>query len=375
MTSSATHVHPSTIDALLMRGGTSRGLFVSGTDLPSTGVARDDFILRLLGRGDPLQVDGLGGGNPSTSKLVAVTPSTEPDIDLDYLYAGVVPGTTRVTYEGNCGNLTAAVGMYGLLRGWLTAAGDHAEFILRNLNTSGRIRVQQPLEAGAAARRGSYAMDGIEGLGAEVVTTYLEPSGATLGALLPTSHECDIVSVHGVGAIPVSIVDVTSGYVFVEASSIGLTGHEHPDELNGQPDVLAVLEAVRGSSAAVLGLVDEPGQAASRSPGTPRLAIVASPDPEVVATGHVVARAFAGGRVHHALSVTGAMCIAAAAALEGTVVHRVARRRDPQADIVVTHPKGAISVKVELASSTPLRVVSTTVSRTARLLMSGVVHL
>jgi 2-methylaconitate isomerase len=375
MTSSPGHVRRPTIDALLMRGGTSRGLFVAGADLPTAGPARDELILRLLGSGDPLQVDGLGGGNPSTSKLVAVTPSTEPETDLDYLYAGVVPGTTRVTYEGNCGNLTAAVGMYGLLSGWLTATGDHAELILRNLNTGGRIKVRQPLEGGLAATAGSYAMDGIEGTGAEVVTSYLEPAGGTLGALLPTSHERDVVTAPGVGAIPVSIVDVTSGYAFVEASSLGLSGHEHPDELNGRPSVLAALEAVRGSSAVLLGLVDEPGQAASRTPGTPRLAMVASPHPDGEAKAHVVARAFAGGRVHHALSVTGAMCIAAAAVLEGTVVHRVACRRDPPSDIVVAHPKGAVSVTVELATTTPLRVVSTTVSRTARLLMSGEVHL
>jgi 2-methylaconitate cis-trans-isomerase PrpF len=363
------------IDTLMMRGGTSKGLFVAADDLPSDPDQRDQTVLGLLGAADPLQVDGLGGGNPSTSKLIAVERARTEGIALEYLYAAVTPGSQRVAYDGNCGNLTAAVAMYGFLSGLIESTEDVATVMLRNRNTGIRVRVRQPMVNGSPAVVGSYAVDGISRTGAEIVTTYLDPAGSVLGALLPTRRSVDELVVDGQGSTTVSIVDVTSPYVFVDAADFGLAGFETPEQLNADASLRAAMERVRAHAAVHLGLVETADEAATGSPGLPRLALVARPRPPATAPGdssHLVVRAFAGGRIHHALSVTGAMCAAAAALLPGTVVADAAcevRADDP---VRVEHPKGVTEVAVDLVDDgTGTRVAGTSVSRTARPLLHG----
>ena len=362
------------IETMIMRGGTSKGLFVRAADLPAPGAERDALVLSLLGAGDELQVDGLGGGNPSTSKLIAVSSTCAPDAELEYLYAAVTPGRERVEYSGNCGNLTAAVAMYALLMGEIKSDADTAVVTLLNLNTQTRIRVRQPMRGGRPVVDGDYRMDGVARLGAEIVTSYLDPGGSMLGSLLPTGRAVDEIEAGALGRIPVSFVDVTSAYQFVPAAFFGLDGSETPMELNTRPDLLTGLEAVRAQGAVALGLVERVEDAAVVSAGVPRLALVAPPrqTDEEANGAQVEARAFSGGRIHHAISVTGSMCLAAAALLPGTVVADVAD--DPRAGtpVRIGHPKGVAEARVELSlgEGSP-EVRSTSVSRTARPLMSG----
>ena len=360
---------PRTIPTLLMRGGTSKGLFVATEDLPPAGPERDDVILALLGGGDRLQVDGLGGGNPSTSKLVAVGPAADGEADLEYLYAAVSPGSSRVSYEGNCGNLTSAVVMYALHTGVIAGTGDVATVTLRNVNTGVRVRIAQPLTDGAPTADGHYRMDGVDRAGAEITTMYLDPAGSVLGTLLPTGSAHDVLPGRPGDPATVSVIDVTSLYVFVPAAYFGLSGTEDAAVLNGDAALLGEIERLRREVAVHLGLLDV-ADATGSVPGQPRLALVAAPGPGSDA--HLIVRAFPSGRFHHALSVTGAMCAAAAAFLPGTVVRDVAREPSPGERVRVAHAKGVIDVRVEMAlTGGAPRIAATGVSRTARPLLEG----
>lgn len=339
----------------IMRGGTSKGVFLALDALPTDPAERDRLLLRLMGSPDPMQLDGLGGTHSSTSKVMAVGPARAPGADVDYLFAQVAVDEPVVDLTGNCGNLTAAVGHYAIDEGLVPAREPATVVRLRNLNTGVVIEATVPVADGRAASDGDTVIDGVPGTGAPLVTDYLDPAGSVTGALFPTGHRVEDLAGHRV-----SIVDVSSPYVFLAAVSVGLTGHELPADLNARADLLAELEAVRSDAGGRIG-VD--------SRAIPRLVLVAPGcDVRVLATSM--------GRVHHAVPITGALCIGAAARLAGTVVHELTRPTNGSpgaADVVrIEHPKGAVEATVRLDGD---RVVAAGVVRTARRLLTGTAHL
>lgn len=356
----------------IVRGGTSKGVFLHLGLLPGDPAERDRLLLRLMGSPDPMQLDGLGGTHSSTSKVMAVGPAGEPGADVDYLFAQVAVDEAVVDLTGNCGNLTAAVGHYAIDEGMvpgLVPPGPATTVVrLRNLNTGVVIRATIPVTPnGRAAWEGDTVIDGVPGSGAPIVTDYLDPAGSVTGKLFPTG-----VRTEELGGHPASIVDVSSPYVFVAAAAFGLTGHEAPAELNGRAELLVELEGLRAEAGRRIGV---------SSRAIPRLVLVAEGrDLRVLATSM--------GRVHHAVPMTGALCIGAAARLPGTVVHDVtasaancgASAQHPAPDatdrhrsvVRIEHPKGAVEATVELDGD---RVASAGVVRTARRLLTGTAHL
>ena len=372
------------VEILLMRGGTSKGVFMQGSDLPAAGRERDEMILRLLGEGDELQVDGLGGGNVSTSKLMAVWRSGSEGIDLEYLYAAVKPGGSRVDYGGNCGNLTAAVAMYGLLTNMISATGDMAEVSLLNLNTRKRIQAQQPLARGLPASEGDFRVAGVKWDGAKITTVHLDPGGAVLGAVLPTGRVVDEIAAGPGLPARVSIVDVTNPFVFVGADHFGLDGTELPGQLNTDSGLLEALEVLRGQCAELLGLVENGNDARTTTPGIPKLALVSkrrnhlANDGTLISTDDhdLIVRTVAGGRIHHACPVTGLMCTAAAGMLAGTVVHDLSGSFDGDRAVRIAHPKGIAEASAQVSiEGSEARVLSVSVSRTARPLARGIAYI
>lgn len=99
------------IPATLMRGGTSRGVFTRKSLVPED--SKDRFLTRLMGSPDPLQVDGLGGGFSSTSKVMLVDHKLDAG-EIKYQFAQVYVEEEKVDYNGNCGNLTSAVGPFAV---------------------------------------------------------------------------------------------------------------------------------------------------------------------------------------------------------------------------------------------------------------------
>jgi len=352
----------------IVRGGTSKGVFLHLDLLPADPGERDRLLLRLMGSPDPMQLDGLGGTHSSTSKVMAVGPAAPGSgADVDYLFAQVAVDEPVVDLTGNCGNLTAAVGHYAIDEGMIPgvavpqlvagAAGSSTVVRLRNLNTGVVVRATVPVTAeGRAAWEGDTVIDGVPGTGAAIVTDYLDPGGSVTGKLFPTGDRAEDLGGH-----IASIVDVSSPYLFMAASSFGLTGHEATAELNGRPELLAELEQLRSEAGRRIGVA---------SKAIPRTVLVAEGrDLRVLATSM--------GRFHHAVPMTGALCIGAAARLAGTVVHHLTR---PPADgavagsvVRIEHPKGAVEATVEVDGDD--HVVSAGVVRTARRLLTGVAHL
>ncbi|QBI20512.1 hypothetical protein ER308_13690 [Egibacter rhizosphaerae] len=367
------------IPAVFMRGGTSKGVFVRAPDLPPAGPERDALVLELLGSPDPMQIDGLGGGISSTSKLMAVAPSTEPGCDVDYLFAQASIEHAAVDYRGNCGNLTSAVGAYAIDEGLVHAQEPVTPVVLHNTNTGVRVRARVPVRDGRAAVQGEHRIAGVPRPGACITNEYLEPAGSVFGTLLPTGAALDRLDTDA-GPVDASIVDVGNPVVFVRAADVGLRGDELPADVNARPELVARLERVRGSAAVRLGLAEHPDEAARTSAQLPLLALVAPPasyrtvSDEPIARDDidVLVRALSVQKLHHAYPMTALLCTAAAAHVPDTIVHEVCRPAEART-VRVGHPKGVADAHPDVDPAGP-HVTSVAVTRTARRLMAGEVY-
>jgi 2-methylaconitate cis-trans-isomerase PrpF len=362
------------LPVVLMRGGTSKGVFVREADLPAAGPTRDSLLLRLMGSPDPMQLDGLGGSHSSTSKVIAVSPSDRPGTDVEYLFAQVGIDRAQVDYRGNCGNLTTAVGSYAIDEGLVRPAGPVTPVRMLNRNTGTRITAHVPVIEGRAASSGDCAVAGVPGTGAPIVTEYLDPAGSVLGALLPTGSPCDLVRTPRSGPVRVSLADVAGPVVFARAADLGLDPLLAPGTANADAELLGQLEELRAECAVLAGLAVDRGAALAVSPALPRLALVGDGHPG--RAGDFSLRVLSMQRVHHACPMTVLLCAAAAALLPGTVPHAAARPRAEWSEgggtVLVAHPKGVAAATVRLQEGT---VVSAGITQTARRLLAGEAYL
>ncbi|WP_418282894.1 PrpF domain-containing protein [Halorubrum sp. DTA98] len=375
--------HQRGVDGHLIRGGTSKGFFASSAILPTDPTARDEFVLELFGSPDPLQVDGLGGSHTHTSKLMLVDAADRDDADLAYRYAQVGIENPTVDWDGNCGNLASAVGVYGILEGLVDATEPTTTVRIYSENTESILEQDVPVVDGEPTPYGSCRIDGVPGSGARIPTRYLDPGGGMLGSTLPTGNATDELSVDG-ETYTVSVVDATNVTVFLRAADLGLDGTESPTELAEHEGLLERLERIRGAACVELGLVDDPTDAADERPTMPFIAVVAPPRGYTTTVGStvdagdvdVVARMVSTGHPHHAYATTGAMCLAAATRVPGTITESVARGSGDA--VRIGHPKGTIRIGVEArgdeeltGDDKPTVIDAVSIDRTARLLMSG----
>ena len=367
------------VPVTLMRGGTSKGVFLRLDALPPAGPIRDRLVLALLGSPDPMQLDGLGGTHSSTSKLVAVATAEQArsigyqvpgPVELVYLFAQVAVAEAAVDWSGNCGNLTAAVAPFALHEGLVTAVGPAATVELLNLNTARRITVDVPMHAGAPAVDGDFAVPGVPGTGARIDVRYHDPGGSVTGRLFPTGLRRESLQIDG-RCYPVTLLDVSSPVVAVRADDIELTGQESPAELNARPDVLRLLERLRSAAAVRLGFAPDATSASVISPALPRLMMIAAP--EESAECDVVARMTSMGAVHHAFPGTGLAAAAVLVLAPGTVADGIDARTP--GEVRLAHPKGVVTIGAESRDTTDgLQVVRASVPRTARRLMTGTAY-
>ncbi|THE65974.1 protein FldA [Salinadaptatus halalkaliphilus] len=361
------------IDGCLIRGGTSKGFFTTPATMPADPEKRDELLLELFGSPDPLQVDGLGGSHTHTSKLMLVNDSDRPDADIAYEYAQIGISNPTVDWSGNCGNLVSAVGVYGILEGFVTPTEPTTTVRIYSENTDSIIEQDVPVVDGEPNPYGTYSIDGVPGTGARVQSRYLEPGGGILETTLPTGNATDELVVDG-EPYEVSIVDATNVTVFLRASDLDLTGTESPADLEEDEEFLERLERIRGQACVTLGLVDEPADALEQRPTMPFIAAVSEPqryDTTVEATIDaadldITARMVSTQRPHHAYATTGAMCLAAATRIPETIPAETARRTGDA--VRIGHPKGTMTIGVDDDAGTINHV---SIGRTARLLMSG----
>lgn len=368
---------------MVMRGGTSKGVFVHEHSLPPLGADRDSALLALMGSPDPMQLDGLGGGTSTTSKVIAVRVSPERDVDIDYVVYQVGVDRAIVDASGNCGNLTAAVGPFAVDEGLVEVPDGTVELRLRNLNTDRRIVVRFPVTRGRFDPAGDHHLDGVPGTGAPIVTTYLDAAGAVTGRLLPTGRPADLISPRLGGQLEVSIVDVTSPVVIVRAEDLGIAPSLDPSAINADGDLLQRLESIRAASAVAAGLAVDEADALARSAAVPRVAIIAGPHDHELESGlwigrdehDLVVRATSLQRAHHAVPLTTAMCVVAATTIEGTVCHE--GRASRRGVVRLAHAKGIMEVGTwaHPGGAGGAEVLDVSVVRTARRLLGGVAHL
>jgi 2-methylaconitate isomerase len=375
------------IPAVYMRGGTSKGVFFLSHDLPADLKARERLLLRVVGSPDRYgkQTDGMGGATSSTSKIVILSKSDRPDCDVDYLFGQVAIDAPFIDWSGNCGNLTTAVGPFAISTGLVDVPGDGTAVVrIWQANIGRKIISHVPMRGGAVQELGDFELDGVAFPAAEVRLEFLDPAAADEGdseggAMFPTGNRIDSLDVPGVGRIEATLINAGNPTIFVDAASLGLGGTEVQKEINGDAGLLARAEAVRAHGAVAMGLVKTAEEATATRQHTPKLAFVARPASYAASDGRKVdaasidllARIFSMGVLHHAMTGTGAVALAAAAAIPGTVVQRVARA-GADGRVRFGHPSGSLSVGAEAREENGQWAISKVVmSRSARRLMEG----
>jgi 2-methylaconitate isomerase len=341
------------IPAVFMRGGTSNAVVFHARDLPADRALWDEIFLAAIGSPDPYgrQLDGMGGGVSSLSKVCVVGPSTREDADIDYTFAQVQVKEAKVEYGANCGNMSAAMGPFAVDEGLLKIAGAEALVRVHNTNTKKIIWSRFQLDDGMAAVDGELAIPGVAGTGSPVKLEFREPGGATTGRLLPTGNAADTLDVPGVGRIRVSMVDAANACVFVRAADLGIKGTELPDEIDANAELLKKLAGVRIAASVAMGIAKSPEEAAKRA-AVPFVGFVSEPQAAKTLTGDrieaagvdLTARMMSNGQPHRALPLTCTLCLAVAARIEGTLVNELARpATDPEAEIRIGMPSGVLT--------------------------------
>ncbi len=376
------------IPALYMRGGTSKGVFFRAEDLPADAAQRDAILLRVTGSPDPYdkQIDGMGGATSSTSKVVILRRSDHPGCDVDYLFGAVSIDSAVIDWSGSCGNLAAAVGPAAIHWGLLEAPREGlAKVRIWQVNTRSHIVARVPMRDGAVQEEGDFLLDGVSFPGAEIELQFPDPGGegeaSVSSGLFPTGRTFDLLDIPGVGKLELTLINAGNPAVFVDAAALGLRGDELQEQVNADAALLARCEAVRAHAAVAMGLAASAQEASTRRPATPKLAFVAPPRAYIAADGRPVsadsidlnARILSMGRLHHAMTGTGAVALAAAAAIPGTVVRRCAQP-DAEGRLRFGHPSGTMTVGAEaVLLDGRWTVTRVSMSRSARRLMEGVV--
>jgi 2-methylaconitate cis-trans-isomerase PrpF len=345
------------IPCVMMRGGTSRGPFFLASDLPADPNQRDALLLSVMGAGHELEIDGIGGGNPLTSKVAIVGPSTVPGADVDYLFAQVRVRDRIVDTSPNCGNMLAAVGPFAIESGLVAPAEGLTRIRIHNVNTGKLIEARVMTPGGQVVYEGGASIDGVPGTAAPIQLAFLDAAGSKTGRLLPTGAAVDLIN-----GVEVSCVDAATPVMLVRASDLGRSGLEAAGSYHTDPIFMAKLEAMRIE--------------AGRRMGFPNAASLVIPKPVLIAPavtgGTLVTRYFMPHECHRALAVTGAVAAATACVTPGTVAASLAGPISLPNDITLEHPSGRIVVRLEGGTQQAALVAS--IQRTARKLFEGAVY-
>ena len=372
------------IRCAILRGGTSKGMFLMENDLPADKAARDKTILKVFGSPDVRQIDGLGGADPLTSKLAVIGPPSRPDADVDYTFGQVSINNPYIDYSGNCGNISSAVGPFAIDEGLVRAGESMTTVRIHNTNTGKMIIAEVPTVNGKAAVLGDCVCEGVPGTGAKIMLDFSGTAGAVTGKLLPTGSPRDVLDIPGFGSLTASLVDCANPMVFVRAKDIGLTGTETPQQVNGNPELLKLLEKIRGTAAVMMGMAGDLDDALKRVPAFPMIAFVSPPaDYNDFATGRLVkageidfvSRLMFMQVMHKAYAGTGTVCTGAAAMIPGTVVNEQVDNALSKSLLRIGHPSGVIDIEVAAqAKDGQVTLQRAAISRTARRIMDGYVY-
>jgi 4-oxalomesaconate tautomerase len=345
------------IPCLFMRGGTSRGPYFLASDLPADIAERDRVLLAAMGSPDLRQIDGLGGATTLTSKVAIVSKSTRPGCDVDYLFAQVDIGKALVDTAPSCGNMLAGVGPFAIERGLVAAAEGRTRVMIHNVNTDSRIEAIVETPDRAVAYGGTARIDGVPGTAAPIVLNFMDVVGSVCGRMLPTGNPIDRID-----GVDVTCIDVAMPMILLRARDLGLDGTEGKDAFDGDAARMARIEAIRRQAGRMMGL----GDVADRV--VPKVGVLSAPRQG----GTITSRYLTPHALHAAHAVTGAVCVASACALPGTIAHECAAADDANPrTVLIEHPSGMIDVLLTVARKDGEMDVVAGTLRTARLIMRG----
>ncbi|KAJ5097507.1 DUF453 domain protein [Penicillium angulare] len=356
--------------AAYYRGGTSRAIMFKRDDLPLDQGQWNPILLGCIGSPDPYgrQLDGMGGGISSLSKVCVVGPSEHPDADVDYTFVSLGVENTHVDFSSNCGNMSAAVGPFAIDSGMMSSKaeghenGSSVTVRVLNTNTQKVIHVKFPVIEGEAQADGDFSIDGVAGTAAPVELRFIDPAGSRTGKLFPTGSRMDMID-----SCPVTCIDAGNPCCFVESANLGVSGTLTPEEIDNHPTLKRQLESIRRKAGVKMGLASTENEV----PGSiPKIGFVSKPDTEAIRVGNVVVRAMSVGQPHKAVPVTVAVALAAAANTNGTVVSQcVVKESATKSETTVIHASGTLAMDAQFDFEGHLKFA--TVFRTARRLMEG----
>lgn len=346
--------HSLRIPCVLMRGGTSKGPFFLASDLPSAAAQRDEVLLEVLGSGHPLQIDGIGGGSPTTSKVAIISASDDPRADVDYLFAQVRVRERIVDTSPNCGNMLAAVGPFAIDSGLVRARDPSTLVRIRNVNTNKFIEAKVLTPEGKVVYDGDMAIDGVPGTAAPIVLSFLDAAGSVTGALFPTGQPTDMIE-----GIEATCIDCAIPMVLMRAADLGVEGTETAEVLSANQSLIARLSRLRIEAGWRMGI------------GNAETLVI--PKPVLIAPprhgGDLTIRYFMPHDCHPALATTGGAGIATAAVTAGTIAHALAGVGQDARQVMLEHPSGRMPVAIEHRQGQKGPVVG--IIRTARRMFEG----
>ena len=343
------------IPAMWMRGGTSKGGYFLYQDLPEDKVERDALLLRIMGSPDLRQIDGMGGADPLTSKVAIVRKSNRSGVDIDYLFLQVFVDKEIVTESQNCGNILAGVAPFAIERDLVEADEKHTSVTIFMENT-GQIAVASVCTPGGVVNYfGSASIDGVPGTAAPVPIEFKDTAGSSCGALLPTGNVQDIIN-----GVEVTMIDNGMPCVILRASDMHISGNEAAELLEDNVSLKDRIEAIRLACGPLMNL----GDVSKKS--IPKMTLVSSP----MNDGTVSTRTFIPHRCHKAIGVLGAVSVATACLIEGTVAYDSAKKGNGvERHISIEHPTGEMTVIGHLNEFGEMKTAA--ILRTARKLMDG----
>ncbi len=347
------------IPCSVMRGGTSKGLYFLASDLPTDIAARDRFLLAAMGSPDAREIDGMGGGHPLTSKVAVVSKSAREGIDVDYLFLQVWPDRAEVSDQQNCGNILAGVAPFAIEQGLVSATADLTPVSIYMVNTDSKATAFVETPGGLVNYAGTARIDGVPGTHAPININFEDVAGSSCGALLPTGNAVDLVN-----GVEVTCIDNGMPVVCLNATDFGISGYETPAELEANQELRDKVEAIRLEVGERMNLGDVTNKT------VPKMSLLS----KAKDGGLINTRTFIPHRAHDAIGVLGAVSVATACMLKGSVAAKIAGLEEiaDSLDIEVEHPTGFFTVQMEVdQTGGELKVTKSALLRTARLLMRG----
>lgn len=382
---------PDSVRCVILRGGTSKGVYLRASDLPTDSKFREKTILSIFGSPDKRQIDGLGGADPLTSKVCIVGPPPADNLratgaHLTYTFGQVEIDEPSVDFRSLCGNLTSGVGAFAIWENMVEAVSPMTTVRIYNTNLDRMLTCEVPVEGGRPVERGDYSIPGVPGTGAKIQVDFADTAGSSTGALLPTGNTLDRLDVPGLGTIDASMVDIGNAHVFVRASDLGMQGTETAAEIDANKELQDTLERIRGHAGVVMGMIDDPDTARETSPAVPMVAMIAPPQDYENVIGECtvsaeecdfLSRALFMQQMHKTYAGTSTVCTGVASRLPGTIVHEACRPETRDGvEVRFGHPAGVIETEAQVSLDGNDYVVNrATLGRTARRILEGRVYL